>query len=218
MLRRSIVVLIWAGLVLGTIIYFQGINLNLPDRNRGFAPKQPIAFSHRVHSGDLGIDCQFCHTGAERTRMALIPDAGTCMNCHRFITAARPKLALSRVAEEEPSGGADARVSPELQKLYQAVGFDPRTGRYDPQGEGEPIRWVRVHQLPDHVVFDHRRHVNAGVDCRQCHGAVETMEVVRQVEDLSMGWCVNCHRDANQGRISGLIDVQATTDCSACHY
>lgn len=218
MLRRSITILIWMGLILGTLIYFQRIDLNLPDTHQGFAPEQPIAFSHRVHSGDLGIDCQFCHTGAERTRMALLPDAGTCMNCHRFITAGRQNVQMQEVGAGEVNSDLNQEVSPELQKLYRAVGFDPEAGRYDSSLEKEPIRWIRIHQLPDHAVFDHRRHVNAGVGCQHCHGAVENMEVVQQVETLSMGWCVNCHRDANNGRISGLTDVQAATDCSACHY
>ncbi|GAB4220177.1 MAG: hypothetical protein Kow001_00910 [Acidobacteriota bacterium] len=218
MIQRAVTVLIWVGLAFGTAVFFRETDLNLPGHNLGYAPRQPIAFSHRLHSGELGIDCQYCHTGAEKTRFAAIPDAGTCMNCHRFVTAAWASLLLEAQAAEKSGREPLPVVSPELEKLYTAVGFDPQSGKLDPSQAAGPVRWVRVHRLPDHVSFDHRRHVNAGVECRVCHGAVEAMEVVQQVSDLSMGWCVNCHRSANRGEMAGLSGVQATTDCGACHY
>ncbi len=217
MIQRTVTVLIWIGLALGTALFFRETDLNLPGLNTGFAPRQPIAFSHRLHSGELSIDCQYCHIGAERSRLAAIPEVATCMNCHRFVTAAWSKVLQE--AEEAAKSGREPQpvVSPELEKLYAAAGFDWRSGRPASNRAG-PLSWVRVYQLPDHVAFDHRRHVNAGVDCRVCHGAVETMEVVQQVSDLSMGWCVNCHRSANRGEVPGLSGVQAATDCGACHY
>jgi hypothetical protein len=106
-------------------------------------------------------------------------------------------------------------VSPELQKLYDSLALDDKL-RPIPGQAARPIAWVRVHRLPDHAYFDHRAHVSAGVACQRCHGAVETMDRVRQVEDLSMGWCVNCHRDVSRTGLAGK-EVQAATDCSTCH-
>jgi hypothetical protein len=107
-------------------------------------------------------------------------------------------------------------ISTELQKLYNSLALD---GNLAPQlnATASSIPWVRVHNLPDYVYFDHRAHVSAGVTCQRCHGPVETMERVRQVESLSMGWCVNCHREANALGINGKA-VHASTDCAACHY
>jgi hypothetical protein len=131
------------------------------------------------------------------------------MNCHRYVhSAARP-------AEGAP---AAAPVSVELQKLYSAVGFDPVVGDYATPHEGRPIAWIKVHDLPDFVAFDHSRHVGAGVACRRCHGPVESMERVAQVSDLSMGWCLACHRAVDAGRIPELDGRSASTDCAACHY
>jgi hypothetical protein len=107
-------------------------------------------------------------------------------------------------------------VSPELKKLYDAMGLDDKL-QPDPKRKPTPIPWVKVHNLPDHASFDHRAHVLAGVACQRCHGAVETMERVRQVEPLSMGWCVNCHRESNRFGVIGK-KVNASTDCSTCHY
>ena len=111
-------------------------------------------------------------------------------------------------------------VSPEIQKIYDALALTPdATGRLvlDPQKRQKPIAWVQVHSLPAFVYFDHRRHVAADVACQTCHGPVETMEQVRQFSDLSMGWCVNCHRDVNANGVKGQ-PVHASTDCAGCHY
>jgi len=177
----------------------------LPGDHQGYAPAQPIAFSHRLHAGEMGLDCLYCHSGAERSRHAGVPPVALCMNCHKFVSAPIVDVrAEERRAAEENRKPRDV-LSPEIAKIRAA---------YE---SGEPVRWTQVHRVPDFVYFDHRRHVVAGVACAQCHGPVETMERVRQVETLSMGWCLDCHR-------AGLVPdplgnpLRATSDCAACHY
>ncbi|MBI68677.1 MAG: cytochrome C [Phycisphaerae bacterium] len=127
----------------------------------GYMPDQPIPFSHKVHAGELGIDCRYCHNTVEYTAHAAVPPSETCMNCH-------------------------AQIHPQSQKL------EPLFESYE---TGMPIEWVRVHDLPQYAYFDHSAHVNRGVSCVECHGRVDTMEVVYQHETLSMGWCLSCHRN-----------------------
>ncbi len=181
------------------------VAMRLPGEHTGFEPEQPIVFSHRLHSGELNINCEYCHAGAERSRYAGIPSASTCMNCHRFITARRAQVR----AEEEQAKREHRKprqvVSPEINKIYVAL------------KTGQPLRWNRIHQLPDFAYFDHRPHLAAGVACQQCHGPVETMERVRQTQSLNMGFCVNCHRGRDGNTLKGL-PVKASSDCSACHF
>lgn len=199
-------------IVLGIGVLFSGVLLasrsaifRLPGNYQGYEPVQPIAYSHRLHAGELQIQCQYCHFGADKSRHAGIPPASVCMNCHKFVTAplgairAEDDLAQKEKRPPRPIGSA------ELRKLYDAV------------EHGRPIAWTRIHSLPDFAYFDHRPHVSAGVSCQQCHGRVESMERVRQVSTLSMGWCVNCHRDANRIGIAGR-PVNASTNCSSCHF
>jgi cytochrome c7-like protein len=199
-------------IVLGVAVCFCGILLasraamfHLPGNHQGYEPVQPIAYSHRLHAGELQMQCQYCHFGADKSRHAGIPPASVCMNCHKFVTAP-----LGAVRAEDELAAKEQRaprpvVSAELRKLYDAV------------NSGTPIAWNRIHSLPDFVYFDHRPHVNAGVACQQCHGPVETMERVRQVSNLTMGWCVNCHRDSTRNGIAGR-PVNASINCSTCHY
>jgi len=143
---------------------------------KGYAPEQPIAYSHKLHSGINGIDCNYCHHSARHGKSAAIPSANVCMNCHTYIN-------------EGPSGKV------EIQKIYDAVGFDPEKGQYIEGYEQKPIKWVRIHNLPDHAYFNHSQHVVAGgLECQDCHGAIEEMEVVEQHAELTMGWCIDCHR------------------------
>jgi hypothetical protein len=191
-------------------------SLRLPGNDQGYAPVQPIAFSHRLHAGELQLDCQYCHQGAQTSRYAGVPAASTCMNCHKFISAT---LAANRA--EDDAATREKRspkriVSPELRKLYDAVGLDPELRR-DPLRPQQPINWVRIHKLPDHAVFPHDRHVNAGVACQTCHGPVEQMERMRQHATLSMGWCVGCHRDSGLKRPDGS-PLTASLDCAGCHH
>ena len=213
---RTLTILLSLGLILSVNSLLQLLgDVHLPGNDQGYSPRQPIAYSHRLHAGDLEIPCLYCHSGAEKSRHAGIPAAGVCMNCHKFVTAA-----LDDVRAEEQRASTEGRqpqqvVSSELRKLYDALGLGedlkPDAGR-----RPRPVEWIRVHRVPDFVFFDHRPHVSAEVNCRRCHGAVETMEQVFQVEPLSMGWCVQCHRhesdDGTQER------VVASTDCAACHY
>jgi hypothetical protein len=188
----------------------------LPGNQQGYEPEQPIAFSHRLHAGDLQISCVYCHYGAERSRHAGVPAANICMTCHRFVTASQkamiPEILEARKANRTPK----PVISPELQKLYDALGLDAKL-EPDPSKTPKPIHWVKVHNLPAYTCFDHRAHVNAGVACQRCHGPVETMDRLRQVSDLSMGWCVNCHRETQQTGVDGHL-VRPSIDCATCHH
>ncbi len=188
----------------------------LPGNNLGYAPAQPIAFSHRLHAGELSIDCLYCHSDAERSRHAGIPAAGLCMNCHKFVTAPSDEVRAEEKAAEREKRKPRSIVSPEILKIYEALGWDAK-GAPDPDKTPQPIAWMQVHKLPAFVYFDHRSHITAGVSCQRCHGPVEVMERVRQESDLSMGWCVNCHRESNKTGIEGRA-VFASIDCAACHY
>jgi hypothetical protein len=189
---------------------------HLPGNQQGYEPAQPIAYSHRLHAGELQIACQYCHFGAEKSRHAGIPAAGICMKCHSYVTAPLGALRAEDEVAAKQQRAPRPVVSAELQKLYDALALDPKMQR-DGTRQPQPIAWTKVHNLPDFVYFDHRAHVRGGVACQQCHGPVETMERVRQVSDLSMGWCVNCHRQANRTGVDGK-KVQASLDCSACHF
>lgn len=189
---------------------------HLPDNHQDYEPAQPIAFSHRLHAGELAIDCQYCHIGADESRHAGIPAPSICMNCHKFVTAPIGAIRAEDKKAEEEQRSPEPVMSAELAKLYDAMGLDEaREPLADKQAEG--IAWVKIHNLPDYVYFDHRPHVTAGVDCQTCHGSVESMERMRQVESLSMGWCVGCHREANRVGVKGK-PVNASIDCTSCHY
>lgn len=216
-MKRNVYILIGIAMIAGVLVYARSVNLNVLGLNEGYAPAQPLAFSHRVHSGDLQIDCLYCHGGAEKGPRAGIPAASVCMNCHRFVTAAWDQVKLEERNAEQERRDIQMVVSPELKKLYTAIGFDTETMGYK-NGAQTPLEWVRVHDLPDFVFFDHSRHVTAGVTCQTCHGPVETMEKVAQFSDLSMGWCVNCHRDINAGKNKALQNKYASTSCAVCHY
>lgn len=215
---RIVTIYLSIAVVIGAIIFVTSYasNVRLPGNNEGFEPIQPTAFSHRLHAGELSIQCLHCHGGAEKSSVAGIPSANVCMNCHRYVTApildvrAEEELAAKEGRKPQPV------ISPELNKLYRAMGLN---SAFEPDSATKPkaIEWANVHNVPDYVYFNHRAHVTAGVECRTCHGAVETMERVRQVSDLSMGWCVNCHRDVTAAGVNGK-EVHASTDCSTCHY
>ena len=199
-------------IVLAIAVVFSGVLLasrsamfRLPGNHQGYEPVQPIAYSHRLHAGELQIQCQYCHFGADKSRHAGIPPASVCMNCHKFGTAPLGAIRAEDDLAQREKRAPRPVVWAELRKLYDAV------------NTGTPIAWTRIHSLPDFVYFDHRAHVNAGVGCQQCHGPVESMERVRQVSDLTMGWCVNCHRDVNRNGLAGKR-LEASTDCSTCHY
>jgi hypothetical protein len=185
-----------------------------PGNQQDYEPKQPIAFSHKQHAGELGINCVYCHYNAGKGSHAGIPPANLCMNCHRDVTDSWKVLQAEK--EDAQRGGRPERrkISKKLKKLYDALGLDDQLKRDDSKAT-EPIHWVKVHNLPEYTRFDHRAHVSAGVKCQDCHGPVETMDLIRQNSSLSMGWCVKCHKDHKE--IDGK-KVSPSTDCAACHY
>lgn len=189
---------------------------------KGYAPAQPINYSHELHAGKYKINCQYCHSSADKSKQASIPSASTCMNCHMYVKA-----------KEKYNG----QVSPEIQKIYNAVGYDAEKGAYIPNYQQQPIKWIRIHNLPDHAYFNHAQHVKIGkVECQSCHGSIEKMKVVSQQRSLQMGWCINCHREAkvdvaNNDYYEKLHkDLKASNkdfitvaqngglECAKCHY
>lgn len=177
----------------------------------GYQPTQPIKFSHELHAGINQIDCQYCHTGAFKSKNSTIPSLNVCMNCHKNVQARTD----------------DGLISPEIQKIYNALGYNPDTQTYDKTKE-KPIEWVRVHNLPDFAYFNHSQHVvvgeaairkEAGLNpkdpvCFACHGPVNTMEEVYQYSPLTMKWCINCHKDAD---ISGKKNDAFYANVIAAH-
>lgn len=202
------------------VLFFGAAAVHLPANQQDYEPVQPIAFSHRLHAGELNMACLSCHGAAEESRHAGIPAASTCMNCHRLVTAPMVSvLAEDKLAQEEKRKPRRI-VSPELQKLYDQLELTLSQKQElvpIPKQQPRAVPWVKVYSLPDFVYFDHRAHVRVGVTCQKCHGAVETMERLRQVGDLSMGWCVNCHRTSTQEGVNGAR-VYASTDCATCHH
>jgi|SRR5690554_5317157 len=173
----------------------------------GYAPTQPVPYSHRLHVGQLGMECQYCHSSVEVSKTANVPATQTCMNCHGQIQPTSLRLLPVR----------------------------------ESWATEQPIEWVKVHFLPDYVQFSHAIHVNNGVGCETCHGRIDQMDVVRQEEPLSMGWCLDCHREPEKylrpnSEITTMGYVQPEnfiernltrireegilppTNCSACHY
>lgn len=172
----------------------------------GYAPEQPVPYSHQLHAGELGLDCQYCHSTVTESKQANVPPTQTCMNCHEQILPDSENLA-------------------EIRESWET---------------GEPVEWVRVHNLPDYAYFNHAAHVNVGVGCESCHGRVDRMEVVFQEEPLSMSWCLDCHRNPEQyvrpveevttmgyeaenqlemGRdLVAKHNIQPPTYCQSCHY
>ncbi len=202
-------------LALGAAVLAGTAEVHLPGNHEGYAPVQPIAYSHRLHAGELRIDCQYCHHGAETSRHAGIPSASICMNCHATVTAGFDAVLQERERAEREGREPERIVSSELRKLYDALGLDEDL---QPTGASTPIEWVRVHNVADFVYFDHRVHVARGLACETCHGPVQSMERIRQFSDLSMGWCVQCHRDSSVAPETGAGRDRASTDCAGCHY
>ncbi|MCA9577980.1 MAG: cytochrome c3 family protein [Polyangiales bacterium] len=184
------------GVLTGAIWYYASpANLQV-----GYAPEQPVPYSHRLHAGEMEMDCRYCHANVERSHEAMVPPTQTCMGCH-------------------------AQVHPESQRLA------PVRESFE---SGESVEWVRVHQVPDHVFFDHSVHLAAGVGCVSCHGRVDQMEVVQIDQPISMGWCLDCHRDPgpnlrprseitnmdwapDENWVAHVDEVNPPTHCSGCH-
>ncbi|MBK9569954.1 MAG: c-type cytochrome [Chitinophagaceae bacterium] len=158
-------------------------------RQKNYQPVQPIYYSHKVHAGINQINCLYCHGSAWESKHAAIPAVNICMNCHKAINTYEkgPKL--------YDDNGNEINGTAEIEKLYQYAGFDSKNPtKWDPS-MAKPIEWVKIHNLPDHVYFNHSQHIRAGkVQCQNCHGEITAMDEVKQFAELSMGWCVNCHR------------------------
>lgn len=209
-------------------------------RQQNYQPQQPIFFSHKVHPGINQINCLYCHAGAEKSRQAMIPSPNICMNCHKQISEYTGE-------NEHPLYNAEGKKingTEEIHKLYQYAGWDPVKKQYirDAQGniQAHPIKWVKIHNLPDHVYFNHSQHVVVGkVQCQRCHGPIQDMDEVYQFAPLSMGWCINCHRqtevqfannnyysifekyheELKSGKRSGVtVEDVGGIECQRCHY
>jgi mono/diheme cytochrome c family protein len=203
-------------------------------RSKDYQPEQPIYYSHKVHAGINQINCQYCHTGVYQGKQATLPSVNVCMNCHAAINEYKGE-------EMRRENGEVVDGTAEIKKLYKYAGFTEGQP-WDPS-KAKPIEWVRIHNLPDHVYFNHAQHVNVGqINCQQCHGEIQKMGEVKQFSDLSMGWCVNCHRETkvqfkdngfysiyekfNADLKSGKMDTAkgvtvekiGGTECQKCHF
>lgn len=195
------------GLVVAAVIGFFWYYGSPKYTDVGYRPKQPIPYSHKLHAGDLGLDCRYCHSAVESSKHANVPPTQTCMNCHKVVKTESEKLAPLRASWES----------------------------------GVPVEWVRVHKTPEYAYFNHAPHLRAGVGCVSCHGRIDQMEEVAQAQPLSMGWCLDCHRNPTQAlrpdsvRITDMTwipgpdqakvaedliikrNLNPPEDCSACH-
>ncbi len=211
----------WTGvaLLVGTLLFLQWGVKDLMNIGvyQGYKPTQPIAFSHKIHAGQNGINCVYCHASAEKGKSAGIPSLNVCMNCHTYV-------------QQGPSG------TTEIAKIYAALDYNPETKVYG--DNTTPVEWVRIHNLPDLAYFNHSQHVVVGkIECQQCHGAVEEMGVAEQFSPLTMGWCVNCHREtsvqvADNGYYEDIhertpswhdgnpvtVEKIGGLECAKCHY
>ena len=203
-------------------------------RSQNYQPVQPIYYSHKVHAGTNQINCLYCHGGAQEGKHSNIPSVNICMNCHMSINEYKGE----KIYTEE---GVEVDGTKEIQKFYKFAGFT--FGKPFDASAAKPIEWTRIHNLPDHVYFNHSQHVKAGkVQCQTCHGDITKMDEVKQFADLSMGWCINCHRETkvqfkdngfysiyekfHQDLKSGKIDSTkgitvekiGGTECQKCHY
>ena len=197
--------------------------------DQGYMPVQPIHYSHKIHAGANQIECKYCHSSARVSKHSGIPSLNVCMNCHQ-------NIAEYNGEEDLENGYTKDFYTKEIKKLYAAVGWDEESQSYT--GETQPVKWVRIHNLPDFVYFNHAQHVEVGqIECQKCHGPVEEMEVMYQYSPLTMGWCINCHRETNvkvesneyytkiHEALSKKYGVEKLTvaqmgglECGKCHY
>ena len=196
--------------------------------DQNYEPIQPIHYSHRIHAGSNGINCKYCHSAARVSKNAGIPSLNICMNCHKNIAEVSDTTATPEYSKAFYDG--------EIQKLYKAVGWDQANQKYT--GKTEPVKWVKIHNLPSFVYFNHSQHVTvAKIECQECHGPVQTYEIQKQFAPLTMGWCINCHRKTEvkmegngyytkiHEELSKKYGVDKLTaaqmgglECGKCHY
>jgi len=215
-------------------------------RMKNYQPEQPIYYSHKVHAGTNQISCLYCHGSAQDSKHSGIPSVNVCMNCHMAIKEYKG----DPIVKED---GSSVNGTEEIQKLYRYAGWNPETKQYNPDNNGDgtpdgakPIPWVKIHNLPDHVYFNHSQHIKVGKQqCQTCHGNIQEMPEVYQFSDLSMGWCINCHRESkvdfynketgegnkfysiyekfhkdlkNHKMDSVTVEKIGGTECQKCHY
>ena len=218
----TIFILIFVGYVFFNSLMEIGID-------QEYQPIQPIAFSHKIHSGDNSIDCQYCHSSAKHSKTSGIPSVNVCMNCHKSISEY-----TGPITSEKDKAFYDA----EIQKIYDAIGWDSEKLAYIENYEQKPIKWVKVHNLADFVYYNHSQHVTvAGIACQKCHGPVETMDDLYQFSPLTMSWCLDCHQQTNidlkgndyyakiHEQLADKYGVEKVTiaqiggkECGKCHY
>jgi cytochrome c551/c552 len=212
-------------------------------RMQNYQPLQPIFYSHKVHAGINQINCLYCHAGAEKSRQAMIPSSNICMNCHKQINSYG---GADGAGDHElvTAEGKKVNGTEQIQLLYKYAGWDPVKKAYNRDANGNilatPIEWVKIHNLPDHVYFNHAQHVKVGqIQCQRCHGPIQEMDEVYQFAPLSMGWCINCHRqtqvqftnnnyysifekyhdELKSGKRTGVTEADmGGTECQKCHY
>jgi mono/diheme cytochrome c family protein len=196
--------------------------------DQGYAPIQPIHYSHKIHAGANQIECKYCHSSARVSKHSGIPSLNVCMNCHEYIAEYNGE-------EDLENGYTRDFYTNEIKKLYSAVGWDEESQVYT--GNTKPVKWVRIHNLPDFVYFNHAQHAQvAKIECQTCHGPVEEMEIMYQYSPLTMGWCIDCHRESNVDKdneyyqkvheeLSKKYGVEKLTvaqlggiECAKCHY
>ncbi len=215
-------------------------------RSKHYQPQQPIYYSHKVHAGINQINCLYCHGGAQDSKQGSIPSVNVCMNCHMAIKEYKGE----QIVRED---GSQVNGTAEIQKLYSYTGWNPEKKEYNPDNNKDgipdgahPIEWIRIHNLPDHVYFNHSQHIKVGKqNCQTCHGNIQEMPEVYQFSDLSMGWCINCHRESkvdfynkddstgnkfysiyekfhtdikNHKLDSVTVEKIGGTECQKCHY
>jgi hypothetical protein len=226
--QNQFLVLVSAILLMLASAYFVYGYLMQIGVDQDYEPVQPIHYSHRIHAGSNGINCKYCHSAARVSKNAGIPSLNVCMNCHKNINEVSDTTATAEYSKAFYDG--------EIQKLYTAVGWDVATQKYT--GKTQPVKWVRIHNLPDFVYFNHSQHVTvAGIECQTCHGPVQTYEIQKQFAPLTMGWCISCHRktevkmEGNEyytkiheelSKKYGVTKLTAAQmgglECGKCHY
>lgn len=223
-LSTILVLLIGAYVAFGTL-FKVGVD-------QGYQPIQPIAFSHKIHAGENKVDCQYCHSSAKHSKHSGIPSLNVCMNCHKAIA----EVAEGTEIQWNGQTYGKQQLDLEIKKLYDAVGWDEDELVYT--GEEKPVKWIRIHNLPDFAYYNHAQHVTvAGIACQKCHGPVEEMDEMYQYSPLTMGWCINCHRETNvdlkgndyyekiHDQLAKKYGVEKVTisqlgglECGKCHY
>ena len=221
-------------LLLSSAYYVYGFLMQV-GVDQGYAPVQPIHYSHKIHAGDNKIECTYCHSSARVSKHSGIPSLNVCMNCHKSIYEYKGNPE-GPSQDDLANGYTNEFYTKEIKKLYKAVGWDEENQQYT--GESQPVEWVRIHNLPDFAYFNHSQHVSvAGVACQTCHGPGEEMEIMYQYSPLTMGWCIDCHRETNvkvEGNayydkiheaLSQKYGVDKLTaaqmgglECGKCHY